>query len=114
MASENDIVLIYFEDQPVGFARIEDITADRKKDWYNVTLLMLQIPVQVVIWTLRGIYIEGSEFTMNGIRVRMEKVVRPHDPPEPDGDEKQDKKPKKQATESHTPGKIISFKKRND
>ena len=48
MATENDIVLIHFEDQPLSFARIESILPDDKPDWYHVKLLMLQVPLQVV------------------------------------------------------------------
>jgi len=48
MAVENDIVLIYLEDNPLTFARIESIEADHKPDWYHVKFLMLQIPLQVV------------------------------------------------------------------
>lgn len=77
MAREKDVVLIYFEDNPTGFARIEDISPDVKKDWYHVTLLLLQLPLQSVTWILRDIYIEGAEFTMNGKRVRMEEVAGP-------------------------------------
>ncbi len=47
MAKENDVVLIYYEDQPITFARIENISPDIKKDWYNVKLLMLHVPLQV-------------------------------------------------------------------
>ena len=74
MAIENDVVLIHFEGKPTGFARIEDISPDVKKDWYNVTLLLLQIPMQTITWTLKDIYIDGEEFTMNGNRVRLELV----------------------------------------
>lgn len=77
MTVENDLVLIYFEDEPLSFARIEDILADSKPDWYHVKLLMLQIPPQIVTWILRDIYIEGAEFTMNGKRMRFEKVEVP-------------------------------------
>jgi hypothetical protein len=80
MAKGNDVVLIYFEDQPLAFARIEDITPDIKKDWYHVKLLLLQIPVQVVTWILRSTYIDGAEFTMGGKRMRLEKVVCPDEP----------------------------------
>ena len=80
MAKENDLVLIYFEDNPLSFARIESILPDSKPDWYHVTLLLLQIPVQVVTWILRDVYISGSEFTMNGKRIRLEKVVVPVEP----------------------------------
>lgn len=80
MATENDIVLIYLEDEPLSFARIEDILTDSKPDWYHVKLLLLQIPLQVVTWILRDVYIEGTEFTMNGKRMRLEKVVAPDEP----------------------------------
>ena len=77
MTTENDVVLIYFEDQPISFARIEDISPDMKKDWYHVKLLLLQVPLQVVTWILRDIYINGQEFTMEGKKIRLEKVVCP-------------------------------------
>ena len=77
MATENDIVLIHLEDQPLSFARIEEILPDSKPDWYHVRLLMLQVPLQVVTWILRDRYIMGDEFTMNGKRMRLERVVCP-------------------------------------
>lgn len=77
MAVENDLVLIHQEDQPVLFARIEEILPDAKPDWYHVKLLMLQAPPQVVTWILRDIYINGEEFTMNSQRIRLEKVIPP-------------------------------------
>jgi len=80
MAHENDIVLIYYEDQPMTFARIESIQADHKPDWYHVKLLMLKIPLQPVTWILRTAYIDGAAFTMNGKRMRLEPVVCPEDP----------------------------------
>ncbi|GAB6907749.1 conserved hypothetical protein [Desulfosarcina cetonica] len=84
MAREQDIVLIYFEDQPLSFARIESILPDNKPDWYHVKLLMLQMPLQVVTWILRDRYIMGDEFTMNGKRMRLELVVCPETPEEKD------------------------------
>ncbi|ETR71117.1 MAG: hypothetical protein OMM_08319 [Candidatus Magnetoglobus multicellularis str. Araruama] len=87
MATINDVVLIYFEDNPVAFARIEDIVADYKPDWYHVTLLMLQLPLQTVTWILRDIYIEGDTFTMGGKRMRLEKVKAP--PPQSTSDEEE-------------------------
>lgn len=77
MAQENDLVLIYFEDKPLSFARIEGILADSKPNWYHVKLMLLQIPLQVVTWILRDAYINGEEFTMNGKRMRLEKVESP-------------------------------------
>jgi hypothetical protein len=77
MTTENDIVLIHFEDQPLGFARIEQMLSDNKPGWYHVKLLMLQIPLQVVTWILRDRYINGDEFTMNGKRMRLERIICP-------------------------------------
>jgi hypothetical protein len=77
MAKENDVVLIYLEDQPISFARIESISPDVKKDWYHVKILMLQLPLQVATWILRDVYINGQEFTMGGKRMRLEPVVCP-------------------------------------
>ena len=83
MAGENDIVLIYFEDKPLAFARIEEIEPDHKPNWYHVRLL-LQMPVQVVTWILRDAYIDGGEFTMNGKRMRLEKVQVPEEAAAPE------------------------------
>ena len=80
MTTINDLVLIYLEDEPLSYARIEDILADSKPNWYHVKLLLLQVPAQIVTWILRDIYIEGTEFTMQGKRMRLEKVVVLEDP----------------------------------
>ncbi|MBL0700393.1 MAG: hypothetical protein JJV92_05880 [Desulfosarcina sp.] len=79
MAQENDIVLIYCEDQPLTFARIEEILPDHKKDWYHVKMLILQIPVQTVTWILRSAYIDGAEFTMNDKSMRLKPVISPEE-----------------------------------
>jgi len=84
MAGEQDIVLIYFEDKPLTFARIEGIEPDHKPNWYHVRLLLLQMPVQVVTWILRDAYIDGGEFTMNGKRMRLEKVQVPEEAAAPE------------------------------
>lgn len=84
MAVENDIVLIYMEDQPMTFARIESIEPDHKPDWYHIKLLLLQIPLQVVTWILRDVYIAGEPYTMGGKSMRLEKVTCP---PEPQSEE---------------------------
>jgi len=77
MAKETDVVLLYFEDKPLIFARIEKILPDAKPGWYHVTLLILQVPLYPVTWILKDIYIDGEEFTMSGKKVRMELVVCP-------------------------------------
>jgi hypothetical protein len=77
MATVNDIVLLYLEGIPVSFAKIESILPDAKKDWYHIRLLMLQIPLQVVTWTLKNDYINGHDFFMSGKKMKLEKVESP-------------------------------------
>ncbi len=77
MTRENDIVLIYLEDTPTLFARIEEIGPDVKPNWFQVTLLLLQVPLQVVTWILREPYINGEPFTMGGRPMRLERVEAP-------------------------------------
>ena len=109
MAIENDLVLIYLEDEPLSFARIEDILADSKRDWYHVKLLLLQIPPQVVTWILKDVYIEGAEFTMQGKRMRLEKVVIPDEPQprEPAAKDEEENEPKQKKDTG--PAKVISL-----
>ena len=77
MVTIGDLVLVYQEEKPAFFARIEDISADVKVHWYQVTLLVLQVPVIEAVWILRESYMDGETFTMNGKRVRIEKVQAP-------------------------------------
>ena len=102
MTDINDIVLIYLEDQPQAFARVEAIEPDVKRDWYHVKLLLLQIPLMVVTWILRDVYIEGESFTMEGKSMRLERVVSPDFTEEPS--EKSD------IDEGTEKGKVISLK----
>ena len=108
MSDVNDLVLVYFEDKPLSFARIEEILPDSKPDWYHVKLLMLQIPPQYVTWILRDTYIGGAEFTMNEKRMRLEKVVVPEEPQLPAGTEKEEDNGK--AEKESGGAKVISLK----
>lgn len=106
MRNEGEVILIYYEDQPAVFARIEAIEFDIKKDWYRITLLLLTIPSQTVMWILREAYIDGAPFTMNGRTMRIETVEkasaeREHEGPiEPVGRNDPDKR-----------GRVVPFKK---
>jgi hypothetical protein len=94
--------LIHMQDKPQAFARIESIEPDIKRGWYHVTLLLLQIPLTVVTWILRDIYINGETFTMDGKPMRLEKVVSPVkklSPPESDSSD----------TPAPAKGKVISL-----
>ncbi|UCG14295.1 MAG: hypothetical protein JSU72_07495 [Deltaproteobacteria bacterium] len=107
MAREGDVVLVHVEDRPAFFARIECIGPDLKPDWYQVNLLVLQMPLVQVTWILRQDYISGNSFTMGGKKILIEPVVAP--PPEPPSDEESESR--KEATK-HCPdggdkGKVI-------
>jgi hypothetical protein len=108
MATEKDLVIIHFEDNPLSFARIENILPDSKPDWYHVKLLLLQMPPQLVTWILRDVYINGGEFTMNGKRMRLEKVVVPDEPKSPEKIGKQDETD--ESAEAAGKAKVISLK----
>ncbi|WP_462267478.1 hypothetical protein [Desulfobacter sp.] len=121
MAEIKDIVLIYLENEPVSFARIEDIVPDHKKDWYQIKLLMLQIPLQVVTWILKAEYINGEVFSMNGKSMRLEKVEAPVVPVEYDnlpetspenGKDLESREPEDPSEKNQ--GNIISFSKRKN
>lgn len=109
MATENDIVLIYMEDSPVFFARVEEIWPDVKKDWFNIELLVLQIPVKVIVWTLKDIYINGTEFFMGGKKMRIEVINAPRDNfiTDDENDDEEDK-PDKTLTQFNSENKSRS------
>ena len=102
MTTINDLVLVHFEESPLVFARIEDISPDVKPNWYQVKLLLLQVPLQVVTWILREAYIDGAEFTMNGKKMRLEKVAAPEPEKEVSAPEK--KKPLKKPAVGKSEG----------
>ncbi len=105
---ENDVVLVYIENNPTFFARIENITTDVKKGWWQVRLLILQIPLMVTTWILDNEQIRGADFTMGGTPIRIEKVVAPNILTETAKFEKPEKKAKTKA-ESKKQATIISL-----
>jgi len=107
MTDEKDLVLIYLEDNPLAFARIEEIQPDAKRGWFHVKLLILQIPPQVATWILRDRYINGEEFTMGGQKMKMEKVVIPESTETFEDDE--DDMEKNQTSKKTKGAKVISM-----
>ena len=106
MRCEGDVVLVYYQEHPGVFARIESIEPDMRKGWYHVTLLLLTIPVQPVTWILRDSYIDGAPFTMGGKSMRLENVEKV---PALDNPEQEDESSGK--TRSNKPGRVIPFRK---
>jgi hypothetical protein len=109
MNTENDIVLIYLENSPLAFARIESIEPDIKRGWFHVKLLLLQIPLQVVTWILRDVYINGETFTMGGKEMRLEKVVCPEEPILDDTDVTEDHQEDAAAGKHDKNAKVITL-----
>ncbi|MDZ7268589.1 MAG: hypothetical protein ONB48_12700 [candidate division KSB1 bacterium] len=72
-----DLVLVHIDHKPAFFARVEDINPDSKRNWWQVKLFILALPMKVVTWTIDDDQIRGAEFTMGGTPVRLEKVTPP-------------------------------------
>ena len=120
MTTTNDIVLVYYEDMPFSYARVESILPAAKRDWYHIKLLLFQVPLETVTWILKDTYINGDEFTMGGKRMRLEKIVAPYE--EEDEDDLVDEnllktiEPDTSETDRSKTGKssskVVSFKDR--
>jgi len=100
MADIGDLVLVHLEQDPVFFARVEDIVADSKPAWYQVRLMVLAVPSFEITWILREAYINGEPFTMEGKAMRIEKLP----PPDALLEMKQEKKQKTKAS-----GKVVEL-----
>jgi hypothetical protein len=107
MTKEGDVVLIYYEDEPTLYARIEAIETDVKKNWYQVTLLLLSIPAQVVTWILREEYINGTVFTMGGHAMKLERI----DAPAISTDRRSEEQDAMKGDKPKKTGKVIALKK---
>lgn len=86
MTDIGDVILVYIEDQPAFFGRIEDVIPDIKPGWVRLKFLILQIPPTPGEWIVRPEYVQGNEFSMGGRTVKIEKVVAPVEIQEPEPD----------------------------
>ncbi|MEN6440267.1 MAG: hypothetical protein ABFD97_16960 [Syntrophobacter sp.] len=113
MTKPGDVVLVYMDNSPSFFARVELITPDIKPEWYQIKLLVLQIPLLAVTWILKEDYYNGEEFTMGGHPMRIEQVDTPSDEQLVEGADKKplEKKelPKPALVENKKEGKVISI-----
>lgn len=122
MAKEGDVVLVYVDNQPAFFARIESIEPDIKPEWFQVKMLVLQIPMIVVTWILREAYIDGTEFTMGGRPIRITPVVAPSEPWEESDSEELDEEyldktsspKKKRSAKEPSKEKVVSLVERKN
>jgi hypothetical protein len=100
------LVLVHYQDRPTVYARIEAIEPDVKKNWYQVTLLLLTIPAKDITWILREEYIRGTPFTMGGQSMRLESVPS-YKPREQTGQQV----PQDREDGTGKSGKVVPFKK---
>ena len=105
MNKEGDVVLIHYQNKPTIYARIDSIEPDIKKDWYQVTFLLLSIPSQQVTWILREEYFNGESFSMSGVPMLIT-CVEPISQKQIVGDTKSSSKKKVDKEK-----KVIPFKK---
>ena len=77
MFRTGEVLLFYFSEKPGFFGRIEDIQSDRKKGWWQLSFLVLSIPLQKMTWILDDDQMRGSDFTMSGEPIRIERVKAP-------------------------------------
>ena len=102
------MVLIHHKNQAVVYARVEEILADVKPGWWQVRLMMLQVPPREVNWILRDEYIDGEEFTMGGDAVRLKKVPAPV-PSQPDYESGDSLDAGDKPSKSGAEGKVVSL-----
>ncbi|MBN1541156.1 hypothetical protein JW992_03350 [candidate division KSB1 bacterium] len=72
-----EVLLAYFQHKPAFFLRVEQITPDRKKGWWQLEFIVLALPLQKAVWILDTDQLRGQEFTMQGHPIRLERVVAP-------------------------------------
>jgi len=94
---EQDLALIYVEEKPAFYARVEQITPDVKPRWWRVKFLMLTVPPQIMTWIIDDEQIRGADFTMGGTPIRIEKLVLPEEPEVPRPTEDSESRQQKQA-----------------
>ncbi len=77
MLMESDLVLVHVDEKPGFYARIEEISPDPKRGWWQVRLLVLTFPLQIFTWILDEQQLDEAPFTMGGTPLRLEKLVSP-------------------------------------
>lgn len=111
MATINDLVLVHIDNKAAFYARIDDISPDQKPGWWQVTLLALTVPLQVITWILDEHQIAGADFTMGGTPVRLDPVLSPVNPNDNSVD-KEIQESTKNSPSAGTSQKVVSLAER--
>ena len=77
MFQPGEVILIYFQETPSLFARVESVSPDVKKNWWRMEFLPLVLPLQPITWILDDDQMHGAGFTMDKNPVRIERVESP-------------------------------------
>ena len=72
---EGEVLLVFFQNEPAFFIRIENILADKKRGWWHVQFITLTLPINEMSWILNNDHIRGGEFTMQDNPVHLERVL---------------------------------------
>jgi len=99
-----DVVLVYMEEEPAFFARVEEILFDVKPGWRNFRFKMLAFPIQDMTWTLEPSQIDGKPFTMGGVPIKIERLPDPEPAVEESAEAEEDKEPEVKSS-----AKVIRF-----
>ena len=103
-----DVVLIHRQGEPVAYARVEQIIADVKPQWWQIELKLLVVPDQPATWILKEEYIDGEEFSMGGEKMRLERL------PEPKGFAGPEPEPPKKPQGGGNGDKVVSLASRRE
>ena len=79
MFSAGQVIIVYVDDEPGFFARVERVQPDRKKGWWQLTFLMLAIPLKSMSWVLDDEQMRGQPFTMNEVAMQIKQVEAPEE-----------------------------------
>jgi hypothetical protein len=74
---EKDVCMMYVNQFPDCFVRINHMWPDEKKGWWKVNFNRLQIPLVMATWILDENQIRGGEFTMNNVPIRLQLMPIP-------------------------------------
>ncbi|MBN1559970.1 hypothetical protein JW998_06950 [candidate division KSB1 bacterium] len=77
MFQVGQVVLVYIDNEPGFFARIEKIEPDQKKNWWQMSFLILSVPLKSMTWILDDEQMRGQPFTMNSVPMQIKKVEAP-------------------------------------
>ena len=72
-----EVILVYIDNEPGFFARVESIEPDRKKNWWQMSFLILSVPLKTMTWILDDEQMRGQPFTMNSVPMQIKRVETP-------------------------------------